>query len=257
VLKIRIIPTLLWKNFGLVKGKKFSGDRRVGPVLPSIKVFNSRDVDELMLLDISSSPEGLEPDFESILDFSGECFVPFSFGGGISSVEYAKRALRAGADKISVNTASYSNPKLIEDIAYTFGSQSIIASIDVRKNDGDGWTCYSNSGTKNEYVDVVSWVKTVENMGAGEILITSIDCDGLMKGYDLDLISTVVNTVNIPVIASGGAGCYQDLVDAVVISGASAVAAASMFLYTEQTPLEAKKIMKESGIPVRNNHLMA
>lgn len=254
MLKVRVIPTLLWKKFGLVKGKSFDSERRVGPVLPTIKVFNSRDVDELVLLDICASAEGLEPDFESISDFSGECFVPFTVGGGISSLECARKALRSGADKISINTASYSNPKLIEEIASNFGSQSIIASIDARKSDKNNWVCYSNSGSKRENMDAVRWSKMVEGMGAGEILITSIDRDGLMSGYDLDLISAVVDAVNIPVIASGGAGCYQDLIDAVVISGASAVAAASMFIFTEQTPLQAKIEMQNQGIPVRKTH---
>jgi cyclase len=198
--------------------------------------------------------EGLDPDFESISDFSSECFVPFSVGGGISSLEGARKALRSGADKILINTASYSNPNLIEEIANDFGSQSIIASIDARKSDKNSWECYSNSGSKRENIDAVRWSKMVEGMGAGEILITSIDRDGLMRGYDLDLISAVVDTVSIPVIASGGAGCYQDLIDAVIISGASAVAAASMFIFTEQTPLQAKIEMQNQGIPVRKTY---
>ena len=255
MLKVRVIPTLLWKKFGLVKGVRFDSERRVGPVLPAIKIFNSRDVDELILLDICASSEQLAPDFESIADFSEECFIPFSVGGGVASVEYARMALRSGADKISINTAAYANPRLIEEIAHSFGSQSIIASIDVRRSGENNWICFSNAGVKNEGVDVVAWAKTVESMGAGEILITSIDCDGLMLGYDLDLISAVVKAVKIPVIASGGAGCYQDLIDAVIISGASAVAAASMFHFTEQTPLEAKRAMQKSGIPVRENHI--
>jgi imidazole glycerol-phosphate synthase subunit HisF len=256
VLKVRVIPTLLWKKFGLVKGIKFDSGRRVGPVLPAIKIYNSRDVDELILLDVCASSDGVAPDFESIEDFSEECFIPFSVGGGITSIEYARRVLRSGADKISINTAAFTNPKLIEEIANSFGSQSIIASIDARRSGENHWTCYSRSGVTNERVDVITWSKVVESMGAGEILITSIDCDGLMQGYDLDLISAVVNSVNIPVIASGGAGCYQDLIDAVVVSGASAVAAASMFHFTEQTPLEAKRVMQQSGIPVRENHLI-
>jgi cyclase len=251
MLKIRVIPTLLWKQFGLVKGRQFDSWRRVGPVLPAIKVYNQRDVDELVLVDITATLSNAPPDFESIADFSQECFVPLTVGGGVRSIEQVQNLLRAGADKIIVNTAAYRTPTLITDIAQRFGTQCVVASIDARRTLHHSWECYSHSGTFNTGLCVKAWAKELEERGAGEILITSIDNDGMMQGYDLELVNAVSDTVKIPVIASGGAGNYQHLIEAVTISGASAVAAASMFHFTEQTPAGAKLAMQNVGIPVR------
>jgi len=250
MLKVRIIPTLLWKQFGLVKGVGFDSWRRVGSVLPAIKVYNQRDVDELVLVDIVAHLGDDDPDYESIEEFGQDCFVPLTVGGGITRIEQVQRLLRAGSDKVIVNTAAYRRPELIDEIASRFGVQCIVASIDARARD-DGWTCFSHAGKKATGKEVVRWARELEDRGAGEILITSIDLDGTMKGYDLPLIETVVRAVNIPVIASGGAGHYQHMVDAVQQAGASAVAAASMFHFTEQTPAGAKAALAKSGIPVR------
>lgn len=250
MLKVRIIPTLLWKQFGLVKGVGFDSWRRVGSVLPAIKVYNQRDVDELVLVDIVAHLGDDDPDYESIEEFGQDCFVPLTVGGGITRIEQVQRLLRAGSDKVIVNTAAYRRPELIDEIASRFGAQCIVASIDARAR-ADGWTCFSHAGKKATGKEVVSWARELEDRGAGEILITSIDLDGTMKGYDLPLIETVVRAVNIPVIASGGAGHYQHMVDAVQQAGASAVAAASMFHFTEQTPAGAKAALAKSGIPVR------
>jgi cyclase len=256
MLKIRVIPTLLWKQFGLVKGVGFDSWRRVGPVLPAIKVYNQREVDELILVDVVANNSSDELDFESIADFSHDCFIPFTVGGGITRIEQVQKLFRAGADKVCLNTAAYKTPELITDIAKRHGSQCIVASIDVRnKLSGNGWECFSHSGTQPTGRDVSDWARELEDRGAGEILITSIERDGTFQGYDLDLIENVVRSVNIPVIASGGAGNYRHMVDAVRLSGASAVAAASIFHFTEQTPAGAKAAMEAAGIPVRQSFI--
>jgi cyclase len=252
MLKVRVIPTLLWKNFGLVKGVGFNSWRRVGPVLPAIKVYNTRDVDELVLVDILATQESSVPDFESVHDFADECFVPFTVGGGVTSPDQIQGLLRAGADKVIINTAAYNNPYLIEESAGRFGSQCIVSSIDARRGDDGRYLCFSHSGTVATDRRPSTWAKELENRGAGEILITSIDQDGSMKGYDLELIEEVTGIVNVPVIASGGAGNYEHMRQAIQDAGASAVAAASMFHFTEQTPAEAKIFLGKMGIPVRN-----
>ncbi|MCT2533613.1 imidazole glycerol phosphate synthase cyclase subunit [SAR92 clade bacterium H231] len=252
MLKVRVIPTLLWKQFGLVKGIGFDSWRRVGPVLPAIKVYNQREVDELILVDILAHGVNDDLDVESVDDFAHECFVPFTVGGGISKVEQVQRLLQIGADKISINTAAYATPKLINEISYRYGTQCVVASVDAKCIGHQKWQCFSHAGHKATGRDVVDWVKELADRGAGEILITSIERDGTMQGYDLDLIEKVVEAVNIPVIASGGAGSYQHMVEAVLKAGASAVAAASIFHYTEQTPLGAKVAMEIAGIPVRS-----
>jgi cyclase len=251
LLKVRVIPTLLWKQFGLVKGAGFDSWRRVGPVLPAIKVYNQREVDELILLDIVAHKSSNDPDFEAIEEFGQDCFIPLTIGGGITRIEQVQRLLRAGADKISLNTALYSHPHLVQDIAKRHGVQCVVASLDVRTNGHNNWRCYSHAGTQDTGKDVLSFAKELEDKGAGEILITSIERDGTMSGYDLALISAVAQAVHIPVIASGGAGCYEHMVQAVKEAGASAVAAASIFHFTEQTPAEAKQRLAQAGIPVR------
>ena len=251
MLKYRVIPTMLWKNVGLVKGVKFDSWRRVGPVLPAIKVYNLRQVDEIILVDITATSEKREPDYEAIAEFTAECFIPITIGGGISSISHITNLLRAGADKISLNTCSFENPDLVKIASNRFGSQCIVASIDVRKRENGTYECFKNSGMLPTGKEVVSWAKTMEEYGAGEILLTSIDRDGTMEGYDLNLIKLVSSAVTIPVIASGGAGTYQHIYEAISIGRASAVAAASIFHFTEQTPIEAKKYLAEHKIPVR------
>jgi len=256
MLKTRIIPTLLWKNLGLVKGVGFDSWRRVGTLLPAIRVYNTRQVDELILVDITATSESRDPDLETIGEISSECFVPFTVGGGIKSTEDIKGLLRAGADKVAINSAAFQNPELISQGAKMFGSQCIVASIDAKKNSKGQYFCYSHSGTKNEHIEASQWAKKVEALGAGEILITSIERDGTMKGYDLDLIRLVTKTVSIPVIASGGAGNYEDFYRAIQTGKAQAVAAASIFHYTQQTPMEAKHYLNDKGIPVRINRVI-
>lgn len=257
MLKVRVMPTLLWKNFGLVKGEGFDSWRRIGTVLPAIKVYNAREVDELVLLDITATKDGRDPDYESVAEFSAECFVPLTVGGGVQTVEHIKQLLRAGADKVAINTAAFSNPELIREGAQRFGAQCIIVSIDGKKISDGVYHCMSNSGTVDTGINVVDWAKQVESLGAGEILLTSVELDGTLKGYDLELIRQVSAVVNIPVIASGGAGNYQHMLAALQEGGASAIAGAALFHFTEQTPLEAKQYLASKGIPVRNSQVVS
>jgi cyclase len=257
VLKVRVIPTLLWKDFGLVKGIGFDSWRRVGPVLPAIKVYNAREVDELILVDITASRERRNPDPESISDFADECFVPLTVGGGINDLSQIAALLHAGADKISLNSVLFENTGLVDAAARQFGAQCVVVSVDVRRAADGGLACLSHSGTRATRREPVAWARELADRGAGEVLLTSVDRDGSMRGYDLDLIERVATAVSIPVIASGGAGSYQDLIDAVTQGGASAVAAASIFHFTEQTPAEAKAALQAAGIPVRQNFVGA
>lgn len=255
MLKVRVIPTLLWKHFGLVKGVGFDSWRRVGPVMPAVKVYNQREVDELVLVDIVAHLSTDDPDFESIDEFGQDCFVPLTVGGGITRIDQVQKLLRAGADKVSLNTAAYTRPELVTEIAMRHGAQCVVASIDVRASADGYWMCFSHAGQQATGREVCEWARELESCGAGEILLTSIERDGTFQGYDLALIEAVVGAVKIPVIASGGAGNYQHMVDAVTRAGASAVAAASMFHYTEQTPAGAKAALAAAGVPVRKAFL--
>jgi imidazole glycerol-phosphate synthase subunit HisF len=254
MLKIRVIPTLLWKGPGLVKGAGFDSWRRVGPVLPAIRVYNRREVDELVLLDIAATPDDEQPDLESLADYGQDCFVPLCFGGGIRDSDQVRALLRSGADKVSVNSAAYARPDLVRDIARRHGTQCVVASIDVRPAGRGRWTCFSHAGMRDTGQDAVAWARQMQDAGAGEILLTSIDRDGTFQGYDLDLIAAVSAAVSVPVIASGGAGGYGDMV-AAVRAGASAVAAASIFHFTELTPAGAKAALAEAGFPVRQTYV--
>jgi cyclase len=251
MLKTRIIPTLLWRDEALVKGKGFDSWRRVGSILPAIKVYCTRQVDELMLLDITATPQNREPDFDTVADVSRECFVPLTLGGGIRSLAHIREMLRAGADKVSLNTAFFENPDLVTESAQSFGSQCIVVSIDAKKEADGTHCCYTHCGTTPTAETVESAAKRAEQLGAGEILITSIDRDGTMQGYDLELIAKVASAVRIPVIAGGGAGKPEDLLAAVAKGQASAVAAASLFHFTHYTPLEMKQFLAQNGVPTR------
>jgi cyclase len=250
VLKVRVIPTLLWKDYGLVKGVAFDSWRRTGPVLPAVKVYDSRDVDELILLDITATAEARAPDHESVADFAAACSVPLTVGGGIHALSQIAALLAAGADKVSINSAAYASPSLIDDAAARFGSQCVVVSLDVRPHGEDGFRCFSRCGRHDTGRDAIGWAREAVARGAGELLVTSIERDGTMQGYDLELVERVAAAVDVPVIASGGAGSYGHLIEA-VRAGASAVAAASMFQFTEQTPADAKQALHAAGVPVR------
>lgn len=251
MLKTRIIPTLLWKDLGLVKGVGFDSWRRTGTVLPAIKVFNRREVDELMLLDISATREGREPDYESVAEFSAECFVPLTVGGGITHVDHIQKLLKAGADKVAINSAAYRDPALITQAARRFGAQCVVLSVDARRLPEGGYECMSHSGTRPTGLAPAAWAREMEARGAGEILITSIERDGTMQGYDLELVREVTDAVRIPVIASGGAGGYAHVHEVLSVARADAAAVASIFQFTQCTPLEAKAYLAERGVSVR------
>ena len=248
--KIRVMPTLLYKDTELVKGKGFDSWRNIGSAMQSIKVFNLREVDELIFVDITATSQDRRPDFALIDDLADDCFMPLTVGGGISTIDDVRELLQVGADKVAINSAIYSNPSLISAVADRFGAQCIVASIDAKKV-GNHYECFSHSGKHPTGRDPVEVAKEVEKLGAGEILITSIERDGYMEGYDIELTKIVSEAVSIPVIASGGAGSYQDMVDVLKDSKASAVAAASIYQFTQQTPLEAKKYLDAAGFPVR------
>ena len=251
MLKIRVMPTLLFKNFGLVKSVQFDSWRRIGSVMQAVKVYNLREVDELVFLDISATPDGHPPDFETVDEIADECFMPLTVGGGVRSVADVRRLLQVGADKVAINSAAVENPELIQAAAQQFGSQCVVISIDVKKHSNGTYEVLTHAGTQPTGKDPVIWAKEVESLGAGEILLTSIDQDGRMAGYDIELTKKVSQAVSIPVIASGGAGSYEDMALVLQEGGASAVAAASIFHYTQQTPLEAKLFLKNEGLHIR------
>lgn len=252
MLKTRVIPTLLFKDTGLVKGMAFDSWRRTGSAMQAIRVYAMREVDELIFLDISATPNGRGPDLEQIDVLADECFMPLTVGGGVRSLTDIRNLLAAGADKVAINTGAIEDPLFIRKAADSFGSQCIVVSIDYRRRSRDGsFEVYSNCGQVPTGKHAADWAAEMASMGAGEILLTSIERDGTMQGYDIPLISNVCRLVDIPVIASGGAGNYDHMVEAVQVGGAAAVAAASIFHFTEQTPRGAKMRMRDAGIPVR------
>lgn len=251
MLKIRIIPTLLYKNFGLVKGVGFDSWRRVGSALQAINVYALREVDELIFLDITASREGRPPDFAVVDDLADECFMPLTVGGGVRNLEDVHQLLMKGADKVAVNSAAVTTPEIIAQIANRFGSQCAVVSIDFRKNSGGGYEVFTHAGTRPTGLDVLQFAKKMAELGAGEILLTSIDRDGTMSGYEINCLRQVCEAVSIPVIASGGAGNAEHIYQAITQGHASAIACASIFHFTEQTPLEIKRYLHGQGLPVR------
>lgn len=226
----RVIPCLLLKDHGLYKTIKFKTPRYLGDPINTIKLFNDKEADEVVVLDISATINKKEPDFDYIKRLTRECFMPMCYGGGVTKLEQVEALYKLGVEKVAFNTSLFINPKLITDAAKNFGSQSIVASIDVKKSFLGSYSVYIMSGTKNVKIDPVAYAKKAEELGAGELFINSIDKDGMMDGYDYELIKKVSEAVNIPVVAIGGAGNLSDCVKA-VDSGASAAAAGSLFVY--------------------------
>ena len=251
MLKLRVMPTLLFKDTGLVKGEGFDSWRRVGSALQAIKVYNLREVDELVFLDIAATRGGRAPDFETVDELADDCFTPLTVGGGVRTVDDVGRLLRVGADKVSINTAAVEKPGLVREVAERFGTQCVVVSIDVRRAPDGRHEVWTHAGTVATGREPVAVAQEMAAMGAGEILLTSIERDGTMRGYDVELTRRVSDAVTIPVIASGGAGTYAHMLEAVREGHASAVAAASIFHFTEQTPLEAKRYLGAHGINVR------
>lgn len=251
MLKIRVMPTLLFRDVGLVKGVGFDSWRRTGSALQAIKVYNMREVDELVFLDITATPNGRGPDFAQIDELADECFMPMTVGGGVRRVEHIAQLLSVGADKVAINTAAVENPGLIAEGSRAFGAQCIVISIDVFRHPDGRCEVFTRCGKHPTGLDPVGWARQAEEQGAGEILLTSINRDGTFEGYDVELTKQVTDAVRIPVIASGGAGNYQHMADVLKEGGANAIAAASIFHFTEQTPREAKLFLKERGFRVR------
>lgn len=251
MLKIRVMPTLLFKDVGLVKGVGFDSWRRTGSAMQAIKVYNMREVDELVFLDVTATREGRSPDFASVDELADECFMPLAVGGGVRTIEDVRRLLQVGADKVVINTAMVEIPDLVAQVAQRFGAQCVVISIDARQHADGSYEVYTRAGTQATGLDPVDLAQRAAAMGAGEIIITAIERDGTMTGYDLELTRRVSAAVHIPVIASGGAGSYDHMAQALREGQASAVAAASMFHFTQQTPLEAKQYLKRHGFDVR------
>lgn len=228
--RTRIIPTLLLRGAGLVKTTGFRKPIYVGDPINAIRIFNEKEVDELVLLDITASRTGNGPAFTIIENIASECFMPVAYGGGISSLEDIRKILGAGIEKVVINSAALSNPDLVRHAAREFGSQAIAVAIDVKRTLFGRYEVYGEGGSKATGFDPVAYARKLQDLGAGEILLVSIDRDGTRAGYDIDLISRVSPAVSIPVIASGGAGKVADFVEA-NRAGAAAVAAGAMFVF--------------------------
>ncbi len=253
MLAVRIIPCLDVKAGRVVKGIQFESLRDAGDPVDCARAYEKQGADELVFLDITASSDGRNIMRDVVERTAEQVFMPLTVGGGLRSVEDIRSMLNAGADKVSLNTSAISNPKLVFDSAQKFGSQCIVVAIDARREPGraDAWQVYSHGGREPCGIDAVEWAKKVAELGAGEILLTSMDCDGEKSGFDLELTRRVSESVGIPVIASGGAGTLQDLVDGVKIGKASAVLAASIFHFGTYSIAEAKSAMREAGICVR------
>lgn len=248
----RIIPCLDVKNGRVVKGVSFVDLRDAGDPVECAAAYDKQGADELVLLDITATHEGRSTMIDIVERVAQTVFIPFTVGGGIRTVDDFKELLRAGADKISVNSAAVRNPELINDAAYKFGSQCVVCAIDAkRKDDGSGWEVYLNGGRIPTGIDAVKWACEAQQRGAGEILLTSMDCDGQKNGYDIELMRAVSENVGIPVIASGGAGKAEHFYDAFTDGRADAVLAASLFHFNELPIPELKKYLHERDIPVR------
>ncbi len=229
--RIRVLPVLLLKNSGLYKTIKFKEPRYIGDPMNAVKLFNDKEVDELIFLDITATIEKKGPNYEAISEVASECFMPFSYGGGIDSIEQMSILFSIGVEKVVLNTVLHSNLNLVKEAADRYGSQSIVASIDVKKSLFGKYEVFSHSGTLNTKKDPVQFAIEMQNAGVGEIMINSIDRDGVMKGYDIDLIKNITSKVDVPLIACGGAGTIDHLSKAVKEGHASAVGAGSMFIY--------------------------
>jgi imidazole glycerol-phosphate synthase subunit HisF len=229
--RVRVIPVLLIKGDGLVKSVKFKNYRYVGDPINAVKIFNEKEVDELAVLDITASKEGRSPNIKRIAELAGEAFMPLSYGGGITKIEEVQEILYNGIEKVIINKSFHTKPELIKQIAERFGAQSVVASIDIKKNWLGSYKVYTDNGVESTSHDPVSWARYCESLGAGEIILNAIDKDGTYEGYDIGILQKVCAAVNIPVIACGGAGTVIDFRNAVETGHASAVAAGSMFVF--------------------------
>lgn len=247
----RIIPCLDLKNGRVVKGENFVGLRDAGDPVEAAKEYDRQGADELVLLDITASSDAREIMTDIVRRVAESIFIPFTVGGGIRTVEDFTAILRAGADKVSVNSAALKNPGLIREAAEKFGSQCVVVAMDAKRQTDGSWTLYLNGGRVDTGKDAVVWAREVEALGAGEILLTSMDRDGTKDGYDLELTRAVSKAVGIPVIASGGAGRMEHFYDALTVGCADAVLAASLFHFREMTIPELKRYLSGRSVSVR------
>lgn len=248
----RIIPCLDVKNGRVVKGVNFVNLIDAGDPVECAKVYDKAGADELVFLDITASSDARETVTDMVESVARQVFIPFTVGGGIRTVDDFRKILNAGADKVAVNSAAIKNPELISEAAEKFGRQCVVCAIDAKRADrGDGWEVYLNGGRVNTGMDALEWAKKAEKLGAGEILLTSMDCDGTKAGYDLALTKTIADNVSIPVIASGGAGTKEHFYEALTEGGAEAALAASLFHYKELEILELKNYLAQRGVSIR------
>ncbi len=250
MLKARIIPCLDVNNGRVVKGINFENLRDAGDPVEQAKIYNDQGADELTFLDITATHENRDTILHVVRKTAEAVFMPLTVGGGVRTIDDIRKLLNAGADKVSINSAAVKNPDFVREAAGKCGSQCIVVGIDAKKV-GDSWEIFTHGGRKPTGINAIQWAKQMAEYGAGEILLTSMDRDGTKSGYDLELTRAVSDAVPVPVIASGGVGSLQDLVDGIKQGHASAVLAASIFHFGQHTVLEAKQTMRRTGIPVR------
>lgn len=248
----RIIPCLDVNNNRVVKGTNFVNLRDAGDPVEVAKAYNEAGADELVFLDITATSDHRNTVVDMVRKVAEQVFIPFTVGGGIRNVDDFKVLLREGADKISINSAAIMNPRLISDAADKLGRQCVVVAIDAkRRADGKGWNIFKNGGRVDMGIDAVEWAMEADRLGAGEILLTSMDCDGVKEGYDIELTRTIAENVSVPVIASGGAGKMEHFYDALTEGGADAALAASLFHYKELEIMDLKKYLNDKGVSVR------
>lgn len=247
----RIIPCLDVNKGRVVKGVNFVNLRDAGDPVEIAKAYDAAGADEVVFLDITASNEARETVVDMVRAVAANVFIPFTVGGGIRTVEDFRRLLREGADKISVNSAAIDRPALLSEAADKFGSQCVVLAIDAKRREGGGWNIYKHGGRLDTGIDAVEWAVQAEKLGAGEILLTSMDCDGTKAGYDLELTRAIADAVSIPVIASGGAGTMEHFYEALTTGGADAALAASLFHYKELEIMQVKRYLADKGVPVR------
>ncbi|HKJ74328.1 MAG TPA: imidazole glycerol phosphate synthase subunit HisF [Alphaproteobacteria bacterium] len=251
MLKVRIIPCLDVKDGRVVKGVEYVDHRDAGDPVEQAKLYDAAGADEMCYLDITASSDNRNPLFDVVRSTAEQCFMPLTVGGGVRTIEDMRKLLLAGADKVSVMTAAIKRPEILKEGAEKFGSQCIVCAIDAKRTGPGKWEIYTHGGRQATGVDALQHARRAAELGAGEILLTSMDRDGTKDGYDLELTRTIANAVPIPVIASGGVGNLQHLIDGILIGRANAVLAASIFHFGEYSIGEAKAAMRLAGVPVR------
>ena len=250
MLKKRIIPCLDVKDGRVVKGINFVDLKDAGDPVEQAKIYSDGGADEICFLDITASNENRDTIYDVVEKTSKKCFVPLTVGGGVRNIEDINKLLNCGADKVSINTAAVENPVVVKDSSKKFGSQCIVVAIDAKKN-GEKWEIFTHGGRNNTGIDALEFAKKMEENGAGELLVTSMDRDGTQLGYDIDLIFNISSKVNIPIIASGGVGSLNHFVDGIKLGNANAVLAASIFHYGKYSIKDAKNFLNKKGLPVR------